>query len=56
MKSRDEILGLSPEEKLLLKARLINEVIPKLTNARSSTSFSLTGDFDFGWIPENLLP
>jgi hypothetical protein len=56
MKSRDELLGMSAEEKLLLKARLVNEVIPNLTNARSSSAFTLTGDFDFGWIPENMLP
>lgn len=56
MKTRDGVLGMDAEEKLLLKARLINEVIPNLTNARSSTAFTLTGDFDFGWIPEHLLP
>lgn len=56
MKSRDELHRMSEEERLLLKARLINEVIPNLTNARSSSAFTLTGDFDFGWIPENLLP
>lgn len=56
MKSRDELLGMNAEEKLLLKARLINEVIPNLTNARSSSAFTLTGDFDFGWIPEHVLP
>jgi len=48
--------NLAEAEKLLLKARLINEVIPNLTNARSSSAFTLTGDFDFGWIPEHVLP
>lgn len=56
MKSRTELLAMPPEEKLLLKARLVNEVIPRLTNVRSSTAFRLTGDFDFGWILESCLP
>lgn len=56
MKSRDQLLAMSSEEKQALKARLVGDLIPKLTLARGSDAFALTGDFDFGWIPESILP
>jgi len=55
-KTRDELLAMNREEKFLLRDRLANEIIPNLHLARSSDSFVRTGGFDFGWIPENLLP
>jgi hypothetical protein len=56
MKTREELWAMSAEDKHLLKTRLVDEVIPNVTNARKSNAFKLTGDFDFGWIPENMLP
>jgi hypothetical protein len=56
MKTRDEILAMTPGEKRLLQKRLTDVIIPNLTNARGNSNFTLAGGFDFGWIPENTLP